>query len=53
METVHRRGHEVGFHAGFGTFRDPKRTADEFDHLRDVAERAGVRQEQWGGRQRV
>ena len=51
MGRVARRGHEVGFHAGFGTFRDPVRTAEEFERLRAVAERAGVRQERWGGRQ--
>jgi hypothetical protein len=51
MGRVHRRGHEVGFHAGFGTFRDPARTVEEFERLRAVAERAGVRQERWGGRQ--
>ncbi len=51
MGRVHRRGHEIGFHAGLGTFSDPKRTAEEFARLRDVAEREGVRQEVWGGRQ--
>lgn len=51
MGRVHRRGHEVGFHAGFGTFADPERTAEEFAHLRAVAARAGVRQDVWGGRQ--
>lgn len=51
MGRVHRRGHEVGFHAGFGTFRDGQRTAEEFARLRDVAEREGVRQDRWGGRQ--
>ena len=51
MGRVHRRGHEIGFHAGLGTFSDPKRTAEEFARLREVAEREGVRQEVWGGRQ--
>ena len=51
MGRVHQRGHEVGFHAGLGTFRDAERTAQEFAHLRVVAERAGVRQDVWGGRQ--
>ena len=51
MGRVHRRGHEIGFHGGLGTFRDRERTAAEFAHLRAVAERAGVRQEVWGGRQ--
>ena len=45
------RGHEVGFHAGFGTFRDAERTAEEFARLRGIAEREGVRQDRWGGRQ--
>jgi hypothetical protein len=48
---VHRRGHEVGLHAGFGTYRDADRTAQELRDLRAVAERAGVQQEAWGGRQ--
>jgi hypothetical protein len=51
MGRIHRRGHEIGFHAGFGTFDDPSRTAEEFARLRSVAEREGVGQEVWGGRQ--
>jgi hypothetical protein len=51
MGQVHRRGHEVGFHAGFGTFRDAARTAEEFGRLGEVAERQGIRQDAWGGRQ--
>ena len=48
---LHRRGHEVGLHAGFGTYRNPARTAAELRRLREIAERAGVEQEVWGGRQ--
>src|SRR5882757_1731465 len=48
---VHRRGHEVGLHAGFGTYRDPERLADEFARLRALAARHGLEQEAWGGRQ--
>jgi hypothetical protein len=48
---VHRRGHEVGLHAAFGTYRDLERTAGEFRHLRELAEQEGVTQERWGGRQ--
>ncbi len=51
MRRIHRRGHEIGFHAGFDTYLDPQRTRDEFDRLRRSAERAGVRQDAWGGRQ--
>lgn len=48
---VHRRGHEVGLHAGFGTYRDAERTARELADLRALAEREGVEQQRWGGRQ--
>lgn len=48
---VHRRGHEVGLHGGFGTYRDAERTAAELAALRAVAEEQGVEQERWGGRQ--
>ena len=48
---VHRRGHEVGLHPGFGTYRDAGRTAEQFARLRAVADAEGVVQERWGGRQ--
>jgi hypothetical protein len=51
LRRVHERGHEVGYHAGFGTHLDPDRTATEFRRLRAAAERAGVDQQRWGGRQ--
>lgn len=51
MRRIHERGHEIGFHAGFDTYLDPQRTQDEFDRLRRAAERNGVRQDAWGGRQ--
>jgi hypothetical protein len=48
---VHRRGHEVGLHAGFGTYRDAARTRAELTALRAIADEQGVRQDSWGGRQ--
>lgn len=51
IRRVHARGHEIGYHAGFGTYLDPGRTAAEFEHLRDVATDSGISQERWGGRQ--
>jgi hypothetical protein len=48
---IHRRGHEIGYHAGLDTYLDPARTAQEFAQLRAVAEAQGVRQNRWGGRQ--
>jgi hypothetical protein len=51
MATIHQRGHEIGFHAGFHTFRDAQRTKREFDRLRAATTDVGVRQDGWGGRQ--
>jgi len=51
MGRVQRRGHEIGLHGGFGTYRDAVATAEEFDRLRAAAESQGVAQQSWGGRQ--
>ncbi|MEK6441741.1 polysaccharide deacetylase family protein [Pseudonocardia sp. T1-2H] len=51
MRRVHVRGHELGYHAGFGTYRDAGRTAAEFARLRGAARTLGIDQERWGGRQ--
>jgi hypothetical protein len=51
IRRIHRRGHEIGYHAGFDTYLDPARTAEEFSRLRAVAEAEGVDQGGWGGRQ--
>ena len=48
IQRIHRRGHELGYHP---TDIDPERTERGFERLRAVAERAGVRQAAWGGRQ--
>ena len=51
MRRIAKHGQEIGYHAGFGTYRDPERTATEFHRLRDAAQRLGVHQPSWGGRQ--
>jgi hypothetical protein len=48
---IGRRGHEVGLHTSFCTYRDAARTREEFVRLLRVAEGEGVRQDEWGGRQ--
>lgn len=48
---IHRRGHEVGLHTSLGTYRDPRRTAEEFSRLREISAARGVHQPVWGGRQ--
>jgi hypothetical protein len=51
IATIQRRGHEIGYHAGFDTYRDAERTGEEFRRLRAAAGELGVSQSQWGGRQ--
>ena len=51
MRTIHERGHEIGLHGSFHSYTDPRRTEAEYLRLRRTAEREGVTQERWGGRQ--
>lgn len=48
---IHHRGHEIGLHPSYQTFRSADRIADEFSRLRSAVERLGVSQPVWGGRQ--
>ncbi|MEN3279924.1 MAG: hypothetical protein V7607_1064 [Solirubrobacteraceae bacterium] len=48
---VAQRGHEIGFHPSFPTYRDAERTREELERLQRVAGAVGVRQDEWGGRQ--
>jgi hypothetical protein len=51
IRRIHERGHEIGLHPSFDSHLDPQRTEAEFLRLRRAAERQGVSQERWGGRQ--
>lgn len=45
------RSHEVGLHASYASHLDGELIRGEFDRLRTAAQCAGVRQDEWGGRQ--
>lgn len=47
IRAIHERGHEVGLHGSYHTYRDGARLARELERLRSV----GVHQDRWGGRQ--
>jgi hypothetical protein len=51
LRRVHERGHEVGLHLSYNTFRDPPRVRREFDLLLKATESEGISQRAWGGRQ--
>ncbi len=51
VSRIHERGHEIGLHPSYHSYLDAERTKAEFLRLRQAAERLGVSQERWGGRQ--
>jgi hypothetical protein len=51
IRRIHERGHELGLHPSYATFRDPEAICAERDALLQRCERLGVEQAQWGGRQ--
>jgi hypothetical protein len=51
MRRIHDRGHEIGYHGSYCTYRDSGRTAREASALKEAAGRLGIEQDAWGGRQ--
>ena len=51
LRRIHARGHEIGLHTSYATFRDPERTRAESERLKRVCREEGIEQEAWGGRQ--
>jgi hypothetical protein len=51
LRRIHERGHELGLHTSYNTFRDPERTRAERAELARVCEAEGIEQPEWGGRQ--
>lgn len=51
MRRVHERGHALGLHPSYRTCGDPPQIAREYQALRQAADRMGIHQERWGGRQ--
>lgn len=50
MRRIHERGHEIGLHPSYETFKNPKLLKGEFDHLKRVCADEGIQQTEWGGR---
>ncbi len=51
IQRLHGRGHEIGLHPSYETFRDPDAVHAERDALVRACARLGVEQAEWGGRQ--
>jgi peptidoglycan/xylan/chitin deacetylase (PgdA/CDA1 family) len=51
LREIHDRGHELGLHPSYHTYRDRPRLNAEFTTLLKAADYLGIRQAAWGGRQ--
>lgn len=51
LREIHERGHEIGLHPSYDTYKKPDRIKNQFDRLLNIATDNGIRQLQWGGRQ--
>lgn len=51
LRRIHDRGHEIGLHPSYRTFRDPAQTHRELQTLVSACEEEGIHQDSWGGRQ--
>ncbi|WP_228481504.1 polysaccharide deacetylase family protein [Vibrio fluminensis] len=50
MLQIHRRGHYIGIHPSYETFNDFPAFLSEYQKLREVCDRLGITQVEWGGR---
>ncbi len=51
MRRIYDRGHEIGLHASYGTYKDAKQIKKEADKLRQVMDEEGIKQDEIGSRQ--
>ncbi len=50
MRNIHARGHELGLHPSYNTYRAPASLAHEASRLKRICAEEGIHQESWGGR---
>lgn len=51
MRSVHARGHEIGIHPGYDTYKNPVKFAQSVSKLRHIMEEEDIGQDALGGRQ--
>lgn len=51
LRRIHDRGHDIGLHAGYETYRSSERMAEELAAVKDACRAAGFDQPEWGVRQ--
>lgn len=50
MRRIHARGHEIGLHPSYGSYKKPEIIRAEAQRLRRITQQEGITQSQWGGR---
>jgi len=50
LRRIHERGHEIGIHPSYETYRKPGLIKREFERLKRVCDEEGIHQDDWGGR---
>lgn len=50
LRRIHARGHEIGLHPSYNTFRNPKAIVSEAMRLKRVCHEENIEQDTWGGR---
>ena len=50
IRRIHERGHEVGLHPTYNTYKNPAKLKSEAQCLKKACEQEGVLQQEWGGR---
>lgn len=50
MRHIHGRGHKIGLHPSYGTYKRPELLRQEANRLRRIAQEEGIEQDEWGGR---
>lgn len=50
MLRIHQRGHEIGLHPSYNTYRKPEAIVAEANRLRRICAEEGIQQAEWGGR---
>lgn len=50
IRRIHERGHEIGLHPSYNTFRDSTQIVNEARRLRQICEEERVQQQAYGGR---
>jgi len=53
LKRIHERGHEIGLHPSYNTYKNPDVIVAEANRLRSICTNQGIEQEEWGGRMHV